>query len=99
MHALMCTRMRAHTETHSRMSAAMLFFSSGGHGSLQACTPSGPRCEACGTGGVLEEVAPWLMAARAGHGQASTAALASSGSKGSTAPRMPGETRSAWFAA
>ena len=98
MHALMCTRMRAHTETHSRMSAAM-FFSSGGHGSLRACTPSGPRCEACGTGGVLEDVAPWLMAARAGHGQASTAASASSGSKGSTAPRMPGETRSAWFAA
>ena len=55
MHALMCTRMRAHTETHSRMSAAMLFFSSGGHGSLQACTPSGPRCEACGTGGVWKK--------------------------------------------
>ena len=97
---------RADVHTHARADRDALthvcshvFFSSGGHGSLRACTPSGPRCEACGTGGVLEEVAPCLLAAQAGHGQASTAASASSGSKGSMAPRMPGETRSAWFAA
>ena len=49
MHALMCSRMRAHTEMRARKVRGLWQW----------------RC--------LEAVAPWLMAARAGRGQASTA--------------------------
>lgn len=49
------THARAHRDARTHVCSHALVFSSGGHGSLRVCTPSGPRCEACGTGGVWKK--------------------------------------------